>query len=130
MNNKDIIYIVSGDEMKKMMDKLYPDYVSIPFREDFSKGLVDSYSFTDDFIKARASLFGVSNDCYYHNLKSIINIDLSKDYILVFGEDDCCKSNLNFLINYFKGKNYHKPLKVKIVNEYSLQLLNEYDVVL
>ena len=127
---EDKVYIVAGDEMKKLMDKMYPESFSIPFREDFSKGIVNSYNFTTDFIKTRASLFGVSRERYYQNLEPIINLDLTKDYVLVFGEDDCCKNNLNFLINYFKEKNYTKVLKVKIVNEYNLQILNEYDVVL
>ena len=46
----------------------------------------------------------------------------------MFGEDECCKANLNFMINYLKYKNYSKQVKVRIVNEYTLELIREYYV--
>lgn len=46
--------------------------------------------------------------------------------MLCFGEDECCRANMEFVIGYLKSKGYTKPLKVQIVDEYTLELLREY----
>ena len=124
--NKDIVYIVAGDEMKKLMERTNSSLNIIPFREDLSKGSYKGYDINEEFIESRANNFGVSTKEYYEKIKPIIELDFSKDYLLVFGEDACCKSNLEFMINYLKYHNYKKEIKVRIVNEYDLTIIKEY----
>ena len=126
--DNDLIYIVAGDMMKDLLHKKNESLSIIPFREDLSKGSYEGYKFSKEFIENRAKVFNVSYDLYYQNIKPIINLDLSKDYILMFGEDDCCKANLNFMLNYLKDKGYKKTILVKIVDEYNLSLIREYKV--
>ena len=126
MKDKDIIYIVAGDKMMELMNNKYPKRIVIPFRENLSIGTYSGYSMDDKFIEERAKALNTSKKEYATKLKPIMEIDISKEYILVFGEDDCCKANLNFMINYLKEKGYNKPIKVQIVDEYSLDLIKKY----
>ena len=128
VRNKTVIYIVAGDEMEKTMGIKFPNRIIIPFRENLSIGLYNSYSIDDIFIEERTKVLNVSKDEYTLKMQPIIDLDINKDYILVFGEDDCCKANLNFMINYLKEKGYSKKIKVNIVDEYTLDLIKEYEL--
>ena len=122
----DRVYIVAGDEMQKLMKKKFPERNTIPFREDFSKGDYRGFEFDDDMIRRRSTYWEVSKEEYVEKLFPIINIDLSKEYVLCFGEDKCCTFNLNFLLEYLKNLGYSKDIQVNIVNEYNLNVLKEY----
>lgn len=126
MKDKDIIYIVAGDSMMELMNNKYPKRIVIPFRENLSIGTYSGFSINDKFIEERAKALNTSKKEYTKKLKPIMEIDISKEYILVFGEDDCCKANLNFMINYLKEKGYNKKIEVQIVDEYSLDLIKKY----
>ena len=121
-------YIVAGDEMARVMSEKHPDRKFIPFREDLSKGDYNGFSIDSEFIRGRASFWNVSEDEYTKNLQPIISLDMTDELVLCFGVDDCCRANLKFMISYLKGKGYNKSLRVNIVDEYTLDLLNEYFV--
>ena len=126
MDFTSIVYIVSGDEMYKIMKKKYPDRIIIPFREDLSKGEYHSFLIDEEFINERSKQWNISKDEYVNNMKDIIDIDVCKKYVLVFGEDDCCKANLSFVLQYLKKKEYLNTIDVQIVDEYSLEIIKEY----
>ena len=94
--NKDYMYIVAGDLMQDKFNKLYPDIHTIPFREDFSKGSYNEPFFNEEFINNRCSVHNTTKNDYINKLDPIINLDFNKEYILCFGEDECCKENLKF----------------------------------
>lgn len=121
-----VCYIVAGDEMQKLMAEKYPDRKTIPFREDFSKGNYKDFSVDPEFINGRASFWNVSEDEYTQKFYPIINIDLIDKFVLCFGDDECCRANLKFMIGYLRNKGYTEHLKVQIVDEYNLDLLDEY----
>ena len=121
-------YIVAGDEMARVMGERYPDRRIIPFREDLSKGSYSGFSIDSDFIRERALFWGVSEGEYTEKLSPVIHIDLTEEIVLCFGEDECCRANMEFVIGYLKGKGYSQSLRVNIVDEYTLDLLNEYFV--
>lgn len=120
------IYIVAGDEMKKIMEINFPNRKIIPFREDFSKGKITSEVLDNNLISERTKFWGVLETEYIKKISPILNLDLDENYILCFGEDDCCKANLTFMINYLKRKKYSKQIKVQIVDEYTLEIKKEY----
>ena len=122
----EVIYIVAGDEMQKLFAKVFPDYQTIPFREDFSKGSCDGVCFNEKMIADRASFWGVAKEAYLAKMSPIIDLDLSRTYVLTFGNDSCCAANLKFMIGFLKCKGYAKPIRVRIVNEYDLTVLQEY----
>ena len=122
------IYIVAGDEMLKIFSVMYPERKAIPFREDFSQGTYHGYRFNDEFIKNRADGFGVSPESYRENLRPIMDLDFSQEYVLCFGEDECCRANLQFLISYLKENGYPYPIRVMIVDELTLAVIRQYDI--
>ena len=121
-----LYYIVAGDEMQKLMRSKFPNRQTIPFREDFSKGGYCGFSFDESFVSNRAAFWGVSKSDYLEKLSPIAGLDITKNYVLCFGEDECCKANLAFAIGYLKNKGYEKAIKVQILNEYNLDLIKEY----
>ena len=123
---EEAIYIVAGDEMQKLFSEKFPAVRTIPFCEDFSKGSYKGFSFDDALIFERASFWGVSEEEYRKKMAPIMDLDFSKPYLLTFGEDECCLANRRFLIGYLKSKGYSKPIKVRVVNEYDLTLLQEF----
>lgn len=125
-DKENYIYIVAGDEMARLMGEKHTERRIIPFREDLSRGSYDGFSIGPDFIRERATLWAVSSKEYIEKLEPIINLDTKEAFVLCFGEDECCRSNLEFMIGYLKSKGYTKPLKVQIVDEYTLELLREY----
>lgn len=128
MRKEDQIYIVAGDEMQKLMKNKFPNIKTVPFREDLSKGTYKSFEIDKKFIAERASFWGVSESDYSEKMSPIIDLDISKSYLLCFGDDDCCAANLKFMLGYLKAKGYSKPVRVRIVNEYDLTVIEEYDV--
>ena len=120
------IYIVAGDEMQKLFKEKYPSINTIAFRENLSEGNYDGYQFTKEFIKSRSSFWNVSEYDYIEKMSSIIELDISKEYVLCFGNDKCCVENLKFVIGYLKEKGYSKKIKVQIVNEKDLSIIDEY----
>ena len=126
MEKKENVYIVAGDEMQKLFGKIFPEYEMIPFREDLSQGSCEGFCFSETFIAERASFWGVSKEDYLEKMAPIVGLDLSRNYILTFGTDACCAANLKFMIGYLKNKGYEKPIRVRIVNEYDLTVLQEY----
>ena len=122
----DKIYIVAGDEMQKLMKRKFSERKTIPFREDFSKGDYRGFEFDDDMIRRRSSFWEVTQEEYIEKMSPIINLDISKEYILCFGTDTCCTFNLNFMLEYLKNIGYSKPIEVNIVDEYSLTILKKY----
>ena len=121
-----VCYIVAGDAMQKLMAEKYPDRKTIPFREDLSKGNYKGFAVDSEFINQRASFWNVSEDEYIQKLYPIINIDLTDKFVLCFGDDECCRANLKFLTGYLKNQGYADQITVQIVDEYNLNLLNEY----
>lgn len=130
MKKTGTIYVVAGDEMQKLMKEKYPERETVPFREDLSKGTYNGFDLDPVFMARRASLWNVPVEEYEEKISPITGIDLSRDIVLVFGEDECCRANLSFMIGYLKGRGYRKPVKVEIVDEYDLNLKNEYHIVL
>ena len=124
--NEDYIYIVAGDEMEKLMHQLYPKIKTIPFREDLSKGTYEGFAFDDKFISNRSTFWNVSTSDYLNHMMPIINLNFNENYALCFGNDDCCKANLSFMINYLKTNGYKNKLLIQIVNEYDLSIIEEY----
>ena len=112
--------------MQKLFGKFFPEYETIPFREDLSQGSCEGFCFNETFLADRASYWGVSKEDYLEKMAPIIDLDLSRNYILTFGNDACCAANLKFMIGYLKNKGYQKPIRVRIVNEYDLHVLQEY----
>ena len=121
-------YIVAGDEMARLMGERHPDRKIVPFREDLSKGNYKGFAIDSAFIRERASFWGDSEAEYVEKLKPIIELDPTEQFVLCFGDDECCRANLKFMIDYLKGREYSQPLRVNIVDEYTLDLLNEYFV--
>ena len=121
-----VVYIVAGDEMQKLMNSNFPERKTIPFREDFSQGEYIGFSVDSEFIGKRASLLNVCEDEYVEIFSPIINLDMSQRCVLCFGVDECCKANLEFMIGYLKYKGYSQPLKVQILDEYTLDVQAEY----
>ena len=124
--DENLIYIVAGDEMQKLMNSEFPERNTFPFREDFSQGEHPGFNVNEEFINKRASLWNVSAKGYIENFSPIINLDASNCYVLCFGDDECCKANLEFMIGFLKNKKYSQPLRIQILDEYNLKIKNEY----
>ena len=123
-----VYYVVAGDEMQKLMGKKFPDRKTIPFREDFSKGEGVGFDCEAAWIEKRADFWQVSKAEYWEKLSPIFQLDMTKRYVLCFGEDDCCRANLAFLLGYLRSKGYAQKIQVQIVDEYTLALQREYFV--
>ena len=123
---RDAVWIVAGDEMKKLMEAASPEKEIVPFREDLSRGPVPGFRTDREFIAARAAFWGVSEDEYKDKTAPIAGIDPSQECVLCFGEDDCCRANLRFMKAYLKERGYALPLRVRIVDERDLSLITEY----
>ena len=125
-NTDDLYYIVAGDEMQKLMHLKFPDRKTIAFREDFSKGQYVGFDFDAEMISKRVSFWKVTQQQYQEKLSPIINLDINKKYVLCFGDDECCRANLAFMLGYLRNKGYLQAVKVQIFDEYTLQLQKEY----
>ena len=124
--NEATVHIVAGDAMLALFRERYPELEAIPFREDLSKGSCEWREPCEEMIEKRAAFWGVTPKEYEEKLAPIIDLDISRDIVLNFGEDDCCRANLKFMTGLLKARGYSRPILVRIVNEYDLTLLREY----
>ena len=104
------IYIVAGDKMQNLFKEKYPNIKTIAFRENLSEGNYEGYLFTKEFIKNRCRFWNVKEDDYVEKMSLIIELDISKKYVLCFGNDKCCIENLKFILGYLKEKGYSKNI--------------------
>ena len=126
IKEQNAIYIGAGDEMVKLFAEKYPEVNAIPFRENFSVGTYGGFKFDDAFVAHRAQTFGVAVEDYKRKLAPIINLDFEREYVLCFGECECCKKNLEFLTNYLLANGYAHAIKIRIVDELTLETIREY----
>lgn len=126
LKDEEPVYIVAGDEMLKIMKEKYPERKAIPFREDLSRGIWEGYQFSDDFIAGRARYWETDSEAYRESMQPIRELDINKQYVLCFGEDACCKANLNFMVNYLKEMGYAFAIRVQIVDELTLAIIRKY----
>ena len=129
MDGRDeLYYIVAGDEMQRLMRLQFPHRKTIAFREDFSKGERVGFPFDEAQIGKRATFWKVSKEEYLEKLSPILDVDMTKTFVLCFGEDACCRANLAFMLGYLRYKGYSQAVKVQIVDEYTLCVQKEYFV--
>ena len=125
---KEKVYVVAGDEMVKLFARKYPEIRTVPFREDFSKGSHEGFSFTEELISQRSEFWGSSREEYAEKLSPVMDLDMNEEFVLCFGTDDCCVANLKFVTGYLENRGCRKPVHVLIVDELDLTVLNEYDI--
>ena len=120
--------IVAGEELKKKMLGILDN--PIPFNEDMNKGTYSNKPFTEEFIKERSSVHGVSPVTYKEKLdlflKMIYAIDIDDEINLYFGEDETCLANRKLLIDYFTGK--VRKIILHIVDEYNAIEIKQFDL--
>jgi hypothetical protein len=126
---KDYIYIVAGEEMAKVFSNFWPELKTIPCNENMSIGKYSYVPFSTPFIEERIKALNASKEDYLNKMNPLINLDLSKEYCLVFGEDECCKKNMEMLIDYFSYLNYSHRLHVIVLyDEVNLKIKEMFDV--
>ena len=113
-----IYHIVAGEEMKKI---LKDRFLAIPFNEDMSVGSYESEPFSDDFIKERSAVHGVSANEYRSKLEEFLKflstVNNNDTIHLYFGDDKVCRANCKLLIDYLKER----------VSTIYFHLMNEYN---
>ena len=111
--------IVAGEELKKIMAGVLENPVA--FNEDMSKGSYSNKPFSEEFLKERSNVHGVSLHLYKKKLNlflELIKIIKPNDEIhLYFGDDATCLANRTFLIDFLRGK--VSKITLHIVDEYS-----------
>ena len=118
--------IVAGEELKKIMSKGLDN--PVPFNEDMSKGSFSREPFSEEFMKERSLVHGVSLSLYKEKLSAFLsvlkNITREDEVHLYFGEDETCLANRTFLIKYFAG--LAKEIRLHVVNEYTGEQITEF----
>ncbi len=112
--------------MAELMSMRDPERITVPFREDLSRGSWSGFVLDEDFIRERSAFWNVPKDEYAEKMMPIMNLDPNGDYVLCFGEDACCRENLAFMLGYLKTKGRSHPVRVRIVDELTLALLRTY----
>ena len=115
--------------MVKVFSNFYPELKTIPCNENMSIGKSSCVPFSNPFIEERIKALNVSKEDYLNKMNPLINLDLSKEYCLVFGEDECCKKNMEMLINYFSYLDYSYHLHIIVLyDEVNLKIKEVFDI--
>ena len=115
--------------MVKVFSNFYPELKTIPCNENMSIGKSSYVPFSNPFIEERIKVLNVSKEDYLNKMNPLINLDLSKEYCLVFGEDECCKKNMEMLINYFSYLDYPYHLHIIVLyDEVNLKIKEVFDI--
>ena len=115
------VNITAGECLNRILEDRCPDECFVPFNEAMIHGTYSAPLFSEDFVRERAIVHGVSEAEYLEKLSGFIEVlkhaGEYDEVVLWFGDEPFCKANRQTVLNALRGHGCRQSILLNIVNE-------------
>ena len=99
------VNITAGECLNRILEARYPDECFVPFNEAMNQGTYSVPLFSEEFVKERAAVHGVSEAEYRENLAGFLEVlarpEAYDEIVLWFGDEPFCVENRETVLAAF-----------------------------
>ena len=126
------VNITAGECLNELLGSKYPGECFVPFNEAMIRGTYSSPLFSDEFVRERAEVHGVSETTYLEKLFGFMEVlDRAGEYdgiVLWFGDEPFCVRNRRTVIEALKMHGYRRSILLNIVDEKNGDIIRQESV--
>ena len=115
------VNITAGECLNELLACKYPGECFVPFNESMIQGTYSFPLFSDEFVRGRAEVHGVSVTAYLKKLSGFMEVlDRAGEYdeiVLWFGDEPFCVQNRRTVIAALRMRGYRRSILLNIVDE-------------
>ena len=128
------INITAGECLNELLKSKYPGECFIPFNEAMIQGTYPSPLFSEEFVRERAGVHGVSETAYLEKLSGFMDVlNHAGEYdeiVLWFGDEPFCVQNRRTVIAALRMHGYRRSILLNIVDEKNGDIIRQERVTL
>ena len=113
--------ITAGEWLNELLESKYPGERFVPFNESMIQGTYSSPLFSEEFVRERANVHGVSETAYLEKLSGFLDVlNHAGEYdeiVLWFGDEPFCVQNRRTVIEGLRMHGYRRNILLNIVDE-------------
>ena len=115
------VNITAGECLNRILEARYPGECFVPFNEAMNQGTYSAPLFSEEFVKERAVVHGVSEAEYLEKLSGFMEVlkhaGEYDEVVLWFGDEPFCKANRQTVLEALRGHGCRQSILLNIVNE-------------
>ena len=123
------VNITAGECLNELLESKYPGECFIPFNEAMIQKTYSSPLFSEEFVKERAVVHGVSEAAYLEKLSGFMDVlNHAGEYdeiVLWFGDEPFCVQNRRTVIEGLRMHGYRRNILLNIVYEESGDIIRQ-----
>ena len=127
------INITAGECLNQLLKSKYPGESFVPFNEAMIRGSSSAPPFSEEFVRERAAVHGVSAAEYREKLSGFLEVlKHAGDYdeiVLWFGDEPFCVQNRRTVADALRKHGYCRNIRLNIVHEATGEILRRETVV-
>ena len=128
------VNITAGECLNSILEAKYPGECFVPFNEAMIQGTYSAPLFSEEFIRKRAAVHGVSKAEYLGKLSEFMDVlQHAGEYdeiVLWFGDEPFCVANRQTVLDALRGHGCRRCIQLNIVNEETGDILRQENIAL
>ena len=126
------VNITAGECLNRILEVRHPDECFVPFNEAMIRGTYSAPLFSEDFVRERAIVHGVSEAEYLEKLSGFMDVlkhaGEYDEIVLWFGDEPFCIENRRTVLDTLRMYGYRRGILLNIVNEKTGDILRQESV--
>ena len=127
------VNITAGECLNDLLKSKYPGERFVPFNEAMVQGTYSAPLFSEEFIRERAAVHGVSEEDYLDKLSGFMGIlkhaGEYDEIVLWFGDEPFCVENRRTVLDALRRHGCRRSILLNIVNEKTGDILRQQNVI-
>ena len=123
------VNITAGECLNDLLKSKYPGERFVPFNEAMVQGTYSAPLFSEEFVRERAVVHGVSEEEYLDKLSGFMGIlkhvGEYDEIVLWFGDEPFCVENRRTVLDALRGFGYRRSILLNIVHEETGDILRQ-----
>ena len=123
------VNITAGECLNRILQDKYPGERFVPFNEAMSQGTYSAPLFSEEFVRERAVVHGVSETEYLEKLSGVMEVlkhaGEYDEIVLWFGNEPFCVENRRTVLDALRGFGYRRSILLNIVHEETGDILRQ-----
>ena len=115
------VNITAGECLNRILQGKYPSECFVPFNEAMNQGTYSAPLFSEEFIRERAAVHGVSEAEYLEKLSGFMDVlkhaGEYDEIVLWFGDEPFCVANRQIVLEALRMYGCSRSILLNIVNE-------------
>ena len=127
------VNITAGECLNDLLKCKYPGERFVPFNEAMVQGTYSAPLFSEEFVRERAAVHGVSEEEYLDKLSGFMGIlkhaGEYDEIVLWFGDEPFCVENRRTVLDALRRHGCRRSILLNIVNEETGDILRHQNVI-